>query len=74
MKRGTLALFGPSPRLLPTFAASGRDRPPFLTVYLRKLREWGVPVPDPAFSGPVLRYNGDRAERGQGEILLRDGA
>ncbi|MDB5352851.1 MAG: formylmethanofuran dehydrogenase subunit [Planctomycetota bacterium] len=74
MKRGTLALFGDAmPRIGPTFAASGRDRPPFLTIYLRKLAEWGVPVPEVAFSGTMRRYNGDRAERGQGEILVRAG-
>lgn len=71
MKRGTIALFGPDPpRIGPTFAASGRDRPPFLTIYLKKLREWGFPVPEAAFAGLVARYNGDRAERGQGEILV----
>lgn len=70
MKRGTLALFGPDPpRIPPTFAPSGRDRPPFLTIYLRKLREWGFPVPEAAFTASMNRYNGDRAERGQGEIL-----
>ncbi len=71
MKRGTLALFGASPpRIGPTFAASGFDRPPFLTIYLRKLVEWGFPVPPSAFSGTMSRYNGDRAEQGQGEILV----
>ena len=71
MKRGTLALFGPEPpRLRPTFAASGRDRPPFLTIYLRKLREWGFPVPEAAFASDFDRYNGDQAEGGQGEILV----
>ncbi|SIO65980.1 formylmethanofuran dehydrogenase, subunit C [Singulisphaera sp. GP187] len=74
MKRGTLALFageGASERrLLPTFVPSGRSRPPFLTIYLRQLRQWGFPVPDSAFSGPLERYNGDLAQRGQGEIWV----
>ncbi len=74
MRRGTLALFGvpdPSdPGLLPTFAASGRYRPPVLTLYLKRLREWGFPVPDPAFSGAFLRYNGDLIEHGRGEVLV----
>ena len=70
MKRGTIALFGSgSPRIGPGFAASGRDRPTFVTIYLRQLREWGFPVPEAAFAGTLSRYNGDRAERGQGEIL-----
>ena len=74
MRRGTLALFGvpdpADPGLLPTFAASGRYRPPVLTLYLKKLREWGFPVPDPAFSGTFVRYNGDLVEHGRGEILV----
>jgi formylmethanofuran dehydrogenase subunit C len=74
MKRGTLALFGlpdPSnPDLLPTFAPSGRSRPPFVTLYLRQLRQWGFPVPERVFSGMLERYNGDLVERGQGEVLI----
>jgi len=73
MKRGTLALFGSKrddPGLLPTFISSGRSRPPFLTLYLRKLKGWGFPVPDSAFSGSLERYNGDLAEGGQGEIWV----
>ncbi len=74
MKRGTIGLFGlddpAAPPLLPTFASSGRFRPPFLTIYLCRLREWGVPVPDRAFSAMVARYNGDLGAGGQGEILV----
>jgi formylmethanofuran dehydrogenase subunit C len=74
MKRGTLALYGlPRPSeadLLPTFAPSGRLRPHFITIYLRRLREWGFPVPESAFSGPLDRYNGDLGTRGQGEVLI----
>jgi formylmethanofuran dehydrogenase subunit C len=71
MKRGTLALFGAAaPELLPSFLPSGRYRPPFATLYLRQLGAWGFPVPDPAFSGTFERYNGDRVEAGQGEVLL----
>jgi formylmethanofuran dehydrogenase subunit C len=74
MKRGTIALFGQAdpddPGLLPTFAPSGRDRPTFLTIYLKQLRAWGFPMPDPVFSGTLARYNGDRADRGRGEILV----
>jgi formylmethanofuran dehydrogenase subunit C len=74
MKRGTIALFGQpdpaAPGLLPTFGASGRDRPPFLTIYLRQIVAWGFDVPPAVFDGPLARYNGDRADRGQGEILV----
>ncbi len=74
MKRGTIALFGqadPSePGLLPTFAASGRDRPPFVTIYLRQLQSWRFDIPSAVLAGALARYNGDRADRGQGEILV----
>jgi formylmethanofuran dehydrogenase subunit C len=74
MRRGTIALFGQpdmsDPGVLPTFFPSGRDRPPFLNIYLRQLIAWGLRVPSPVLSGPVARYNGDRADRGQGEILV----
>lgn len=71
MKRGTLALLGEAETgLLPTFADSGRDRPPFLTIYLRRLRALGFPVPERAFAGDLRRYNGDLAAGGQGEILV----
>lgn len=74
MKRGTLALFGVAdrrePGLLPTFAPSGPARPPFLALYQRQLRAWSFPVPDRAFAAPWDRYNGDRAEGGQGEIWV----
>jgi formylmethanofuran dehydrogenase subunit C len=68
MKRGTLALLGPAPRLLPTFRLAGRFRPHVLTIYLRWLRDHGFPVPAEAFRADVTRYNGDRVERGQGEV------
>ncbi len=71
MKRGTIALFGSDPpQIGPGFAPSGRDRPTFVTIYLRRLRECGFPVAQVAFAGTMTRYNGDRTERGQGEILV----
>jgi formylmethanofuran dehydrogenase subunit C len=74
MKRGTLALFGlpdpADPDLLPTFTPSGSFRPHVLTIYLRRLRRWGLPVAETAFSGTLQRYNGDLAARGQGEVLI----
>lgn len=72
MKRGTIALLGSDPpNLGPGFAPSGRDRPTFVTIYLKSLREWGFPVAQTAFAGTMMRYNGDRGERGQGEVLVR---
>ncbi|HEX8201943.1 MAG TPA: formylmethanofuran dehydrogenase subunit C [Isosphaeraceae bacterium] len=71
MKRGTLALFDVAPpELLPSFAPSGRYRPPFVTLYLRRLRAWDFPVPDAACAGAFDRFNGDRVEGGQGEVLV----
>jgi formylmethanofuran dehydrogenase subunit C len=74
MKRGTIALFGQhdpnDPGVLPTFAPSGRDRPPFLTIYLRHLIDLGFEVPISLLTGTLTRYNGDRSARGQGEILV----
>jgi formylmethanofuran dehydrogenase subunit C len=71
MKRGTLALFGAdAPELLPSFLPGGRYRPPFVTLYLRRLRAWGFPVPDPAFAGVFGQFRGDVVERGQGEVLV----
>ncbi len=74
MKRGTLAVFGglDRPHILPTFAPSGRDRPPVVTLALKALRDRGYPVPQDAFSGSFSRYNGDRAGDGQGELLVLD--
>ena len=81
MKRGTLALFGLDDPddfdLPPTFEPSGTFRPPFLTIYLDRLRALGFPVPEAAFTAPIRRYNGDRVEGGRGEILVaspRDGS
>jgi formylmethanofuran dehydrogenase subunit C len=72
MKRGTIALLGAEGvDILPTFAASGRFAFPFLTIYLRRLQGWGFPVPPEVFSSALERYNGDLADGGQGEILVR---
>ena len=74
MKRGTIALFGvddpDGPELLPTFEPSGTFRPHVLSIYLRRLLALGFPVPEAAFTAPIRRYNGDRIERGQGEVLV----
>jgi formylmethanofuran dehydrogenase subunit C len=70
MKRGTLGLFGGgSDGLLPGFERAGDYRFPFLTIYLKKLKSLGFPVPEALFSRTFERYNGDLSEGGQGEIL-----
>jgi formylmethanofuran dehydrogenase subunit C len=74
MKRGTIAVLGGADvEVLPTFSPSGRYRFPFLTIYLRRLAAWGIAVPAEMSSAEVERYNGDLAEGGQGEILIRSG-
>ncbi len=74
MKRGTLALFGldggSESELSPTFEPSGTFRPHVLNIYLKQLLGLGFDVPRAAFAGSIRRYNGDRLEGGQGEILL----
>lgn len=76
MRRGTIALFGPAPALAPGFPLACCDRPPFLALYLRQLRAWGIELPASGTTGTprVARYRGDRLEQGQGEILLVDPA
>ena len=74
MKRGTIGLFhSEPPALLPTFVSAGRYRFPFLSLYLRQLAAWGFPVPNRVTRASSERYNGDRAEGGQGEILVLAG-
>lgn len=72
MKRGTLILTaeGAVGPISPTFAFAGRMRHPFLTIYAKRLAEWGFAVPSAVFSGLLDRYNGDLANGGQGEILV----
>ncbi len=42
---------------------------PFLTIYFRRLAAWGFRLSDDVGGAGFARYNGDRAERGIGEIL-----
>ncbi len=71
LKRGSIVLLSdPGASLLPTYVASGQDRPPFLSIYLRKLSAWNWAVPPRALSARWARYNGDLATGGQGEIWI----
>jgi formylmethanofuran dehydrogenase subunit C len=71
MKRGTIGLFGPgSPELLPTFKFACRYRPQFLGLYFGELARLGFRVPTELLRRECLRYCGDLAETGKGEILL----
>ncbi len=75
MKRGTIvALGGDQVELLPTFHYQCSYRPFFLRLYLRQLREWGLPVMPEHIEGRFRRYSGDITELGKGEILVWEGA
>jgi len=72
MKRGTLAAFGGLRRgLLPTFSYSCTcESPPFLRYYLRRLRAWGLPVPEDLMNRRYRRFTGDLTTIGKGEVLV----
>jgi len=73
MKRGTIvALGGLADGLLPTFCYACTYRPAFLRFYLRRLREWGLPVVQEQVEGLFRRYTGDVTTLGKGEILVYD--
>ena len=76
MKRGTIAVFGEEPgnsrrtlEILPTFRYDCTYRPPFLALYLNRLRYLSFPVPETE-DGLFRRYSGDLIETGKGEILV----
>ncbi len=74
MKRGTIvALRGEEVELLPSFRYQCSYRPLFLPLYLRRLREWGLPVGAEHLEGRFRRYSGDITELGKGEILVLEG-
>ena len=74
MKRGTLMAFGGLREgLLPTFSYSCTCKSPsFLRYYLRRLRAWGLPVPENLTTARYRRYTGDVTTIGKGEILVPD--
>lgn len=68
MKRGTILIAKPSGvGILPTFVRAVVDRPPFVAIYLRHLASRGFSVSP---TGRWMRYNGDLACGGQGEVYL----
>ncbi|MBI2191065.1 MAG: formylmethanofuran dehydrogenase subunit C [Planctomycetes bacterium] len=77
MRRGSLIFFGETPgdsqrqvELLPTFSYDCTYRPPFVSLYLKKLQSWKLSLPVPAGEGRYRRYSGDLVESGKGEILV----
>jgi formylmethanofuran dehydrogenase subunit C len=72
MRRGTIVSMS-EVRLLPTFAFACSYRPPFLRLYLRHLRELGLPLTEEQIEGRYARWSGDGLELRRGEILIYEG-
>jgi formylmethanofuran dehydrogenase subunit C len=73
MRRGSIVTMTPVPPLA-TFVFSCRYRPPFLRLYLRRLRALGLPVTDEQLDGRYARWCGDGLELRRGEILILERA
>jgi formylmethanofuran dehydrogenase subunit C len=69
MVRGTIVSLKPI-ALLPTFSYSSRYNPTFLRLYARHLAALGFSIPFEDRDGAYLRYTGDAAIPGKGEILV----
>ena len=72
MKRGTIVAMKRT-EILPTFSYASRYRPDFLRLYLKRLRDFGLPVTDAQIAGAYHRWSGDSVELNRGEILVLDG-
>jgi formylmethanofuran dehydrogenase subunit C len=72
-RRGTIVSMS-EVALLPTFTYACSYRPPFLRMYLRRLRELGLPLTDEQIEGRYARWSGDGLELRRGEILIYEGA
>jgi formylmethanofuran dehydrogenase subunit C len=72
MRRGTIVAMS-QVTLLPTFSFACTYRPPFLRLYLRRLRELGLPLTDEQIDGRYARWAGDGLELRRGEILIYEG-
>jgi formylmethanofuran dehydrogenase subunit C len=74
MRRGSIVSMAPATPLA-TFVFSCVYRPPFLGLYLRRLRALGMAVSDEHLDGRYARWSGDGLELRRGEILiLEEGA
>jgi formylmethanofuran dehydrogenase subunit C len=69
MVRGTIVCLQPV-RLLPTFSYACAYNPAFLGVYAKHLASLGFPIPISPTTGRYVRYTGDSAIPGKGEILI----
>src|SRR3954467_15453306 len=73
MRRGSIVTMAPAAPLA-TFVFSCVYRPPFLRLYLRRLRALGLPVSDEQLDGRYARWCGDGLELRRGEILILEEA
>jgi formylmethanofuran dehydrogenase subunit C len=69
MRRGSLVTMAPATPLA-TFAFSCTYHPPFLRLYLRRLRALGLAVSDEQLDGRYARWCGDGLELRRGEFLI----
>ena len=69
MRRGSIVTMAPVTPLA-TFVYACTYRPPFLRLYLRRLRALGLDVPDEQLDGRYARWCGDALELRRGEILI----
>jgi formylmethanofuran dehydrogenase subunit C len=69
MRRGSIVTMAPATPLA-TFVFSCIYRPPFLRLYLRRLRALGLAVSDEQLEGRYARWSGDGLELRRGEILI----
>jgi formylmethanofuran dehydrogenase subunit C len=72
MRRGSIVTTDAQP--LSTFTLACTYRPPFLRLYLRRLRALGLPVSDAQLEGRYARWCGDGLELRRGEILILEDA
>src|SRR5215207_5226818 len=73
MRRGSIVTMAPATPLA-TFVFSCIYRPPFLRLYLRRLRALGLAVSDEQLDARYARWCGDGLELQRGEILIREEA
>jgi formylmethanofuran dehydrogenase subunit C len=73
MRRGSIVTMAPVTPL-PTFVFACTYRPPFLRLYLRRLRALGLPITDEQLDGRYARWSGDALELRRGEILILEDA
>ena len=72
MRRGSIVTMAPATPLA-TFVFSCIYRPPFLRLYLRRLRALGLAVSDEQLEGRYARWCGDGLELLRGEVLVYEG-